>query len=63
MGIACLSRLVISDMLESKKLIELNTVASKLTRRLNLLIHRQKQITPSMQHFLTHAAGVAHLTY
>lgn len=58
LGIACLSRLVVSDMLEIGKLVELNTMAGKLGRRFSLLVHHQKQITPGMQQFMTHAQNI-----
>ncbi|MFQ6334351.1 LysR family transcriptional regulator [Methylophilus sp. 3sh_L] len=55
LGIACLSRLVVSDMLTSGKLAQLNTKFSGLHRRFSLLLHHQKQVTPGMQHFIEHA--------
>lgn len=54
LGIACLSRLVVSDMLGVGKLVELNTIAGKLKRRFSLLVHHQKQVTPGMQQFIFH---------
>jgi DNA-binding transcriptional LysR family regulator len=58
LGIAYLSRLVVSDMLEAGKLVELNTIAGKLKRRFSMLVHHQKQITPGMQQFMTHATYI-----
>ena len=58
LGIACLSRLVVADMLENGKLVELNTVFGKLVRRFSLLVHHQKQITPGMKNFTDNALGV-----
>jgi DNA-binding transcriptional LysR family regulator len=58
LGIACLSRLVVADMLEAGKLVELNTMAGKFGRRFSLLVHLQKKITPGMQKFITHATGI-----
>lgn len=54
LGIACLSRTVVADLLDLGKLVELKTPFGKLARRFSLLIHHQKQITPGMQHFMDH---------
>lgn len=54
LGIACLSRTVVRDMLDAGKLVELKTPFGKLMRRFSLLVHHQKQVTPGMQHFMNH---------
>lgn len=54
LGIACLSRTVVRDMLDAGKLVELKTPFGKLLRRFSLLAHHQKQVTPGMQHFMDH---------
>lgn len=54
LGIACLSRAVVTDMLDAGKLVELKTPFGKLVRRFSLLVHHQKQVTPGMQHFMSH---------
>lgn len=54
LGIACLSRTVVTDMLEAGKLVILKTPFGKIVRRFSLLVHHQKQITPGMQNFITH---------
>ncbi len=54
LGIACLSRTVVKDMLDAGKLVELKTPFGKLTRRFSLMVHHQKQVTPGMQHFMNH---------
>lgn len=62
LGIACLSPLVVADMLRSGQLVKLRTAFGSFRRRFNLLIHRQKQITPGMQNlidFATRAADTA----
>ncbi len=56
LGIACLSRLVVADMLETGQLVELKTMFGRLTRRFSLLIHHQKQITQGMQRFISYAS-------
>lgn len=57
LGIACLSRLVVSDMLASGKLVELNTKFGALNRRFSLLVQHQKQMTAGMQQFIQHVIG------
>ena len=54
LGIACLSRTVVTDMLDAGKLVELKTPFGKLVRRFSLLVHHQKQITPGMQNIIDH---------
>lgn len=58
LGIACLSRLVVTDMLENGKLVVLNTMFGNIGRRFSLLVHHQKQITSGMKHFMENALGV-----
>ncbi|OIR17803.1 HTH-type transcriptional activator CmpR [mine drainage metagenome] len=55
LGIACLSKFVVEDKLETGQLVELNTMFGRLHRRFSLLIHHQKQITAGMQQFIRHA--------
>jgi DNA-binding transcriptional LysR family regulator len=57
-GIACLSRTVVTDMMDAGKLVELRTSFGKLTRHFSLLIHHQKQMTPGMQHFINHVFNI-----
>jgi DNA-binding transcriptional LysR family regulator len=52
LGIACLSRLVVADMLESGRLIELKTMFGRLPRNFSFLMHRQKQMTAGMKDFI-----------
>lgn len=62
LGIACLSRLVVSDMLTSGKVAELNTKFSGLHRRFSLLLHHQKQVTVGMQRFIQHVLSEHNLS-
>ena len=55
LGIACLSNFIVADMLETGRLVELNTEFGRLKRRFSLLIHHQKQMTPGMQNFVNYA--------
>ena len=54
LGVACLSRTVVTDMLDAGKLVELKTYFGKLVRRFSLLVHHQKQMTPGMRNFIDH---------
>lgn len=55
LGVACLSRTVVMDMLDTGKLVELKTTFGKLMRHFSLIVHHQKQTTLGMQHFINHA--------
>ena len=60
LGIACLSRFVVADALETGRLVKLKTIFGSLNRRFSLLVHHQKQLTPGMQNFIDYAAkGIA----
>ena len=52
LGIACLSRLVVADALETGRLVRLNTSLRGINRRFSLVMHHQKQVTPGMQNFI-----------
>ena len=54
LGVACLSRAVVMDMLDTGKLVELKTTFGKLVRHFSLIVHHHKQTTPGMQHFISH---------
>jgi DNA-binding transcriptional LysR family regulator len=61
LGITCLSRYVVADMLASGHLVELPSVLPKLTRYLHLLVHRKKQasggLTRLVEHILAYRSG------
>ncbi len=52
LGVACLSELIVSDMIEAGKLAEIKTDFGRIPRRFSLLIHHQKKITKGMQRFI-----------
>ncbi len=56
LGIACLSPLVVADMLQTGQLVKLKTAFGNFSRRFNLLVHHQKQVTPGMQNFINYAS-------
>lgn len=54
LGLACLSRAIVSRLLESGELVELNTALPELTRRFFLIYHRNKTLSPQLNAFLNH---------
>lgn len=60
LGIACLSRLVVDDMLKTGRLVVLNTMVGKIRRQFNMLNHHQKTVTRGLQDFIENALKVKH---
>lgn len=54
LGISCLSRFVVADMLESGKLVVLPTVLPKFIRRFYIVMHKQKKLTEGLSRLLQH---------
>ncbi len=52
LGIACLSKFVVKDMIEANKLVVIQTNIGTIKRQFSILKHRQKQITAGMQGFI-----------
>ncbi len=52
LGVACLSRWVVSDVLESGKLVVVHSAMGSLKRKFHILLQERKQITPSLQNFI-----------
>ena len=57
LGLACLSHWVVNDWLESGRLFRLQTTIPKMTRQCYLVVHRDKQLTPSLLAFIKQATG------
>lgn len=53
LGIACLSRRVVADLLSMRKVVELKTTLPKLERNFYLIHHRHKILSARLQDFLT----------
>jgi DNA-binding transcriptional LysR family regulator len=53
LGLACLSRLVVQDLLASGALVDLQTVLPPLSRYFYLIRHRRKVLSARLEHFLT----------
>jgi DNA-binding transcriptional LysR family regulator len=54
LGITCLSRYVVADMLHAGSLVELRTELPRMTRHLHLLIHRKKKATGGLHRLIEH---------
>lgn len=52
LGIACLSRWVVADLLAQGRLVALPTTLTGLQRRCHIVVHRAKQLTPALGEFL-----------
>lgn len=52
LGVACLSRWVVRDLLEAGELAEVHTNLRGLTRECNWVVHRDKQPTAALQRFI-----------
>lgn len=59
MGLSCLSRRVISDLLESGLLCEVTAPLPTMTRTLYLIRHQQKQLSRAVQRFLDYCHRLA----
>ena len=54
LGLTCLSRCAVEDLLTLRRLVLVNTTLPRLTRRFYLIQHRQKQFSASLQRFVAH---------
>lgn len=54
LGLTCLSRCAVEDLLTLQRLVLVNTTLPRLTRRFYLIQHRQKQFSASLQSFVAH---------
>lgn len=54
LGVACLSRWVVHDLLQAGRLQTLHTTLPPIHRQCYWVLHRDKQITPALQRFLQH---------
>ncbi len=52
LGISCLSRFVVSDMLEDGRLSLVPTPLPKFTRRFYIVLHKQKKLTRGLSRML-----------
>ncbi|SMF02906.1 LysR family transcriptional regulator [Pseudogulbenkiania subflava] len=56
LGVSCLSRRVIDDLLRSGSVVELATALPRLMRRFHRIVHRDKTLTQGLSQFLDMAA-------
>jgi len=61
LGITCLSLCAVQDLLTLQRLVVVNSTLPRLTRRLYLIHHRQKQFSASLQRFVTHCEAMISL--
>lgn len=54
MGLSCLSRCVVADMLASKRLVVLHTPLPPLSRRFYLVRHKKKFLSAGLERFIHH---------
>jgi DNA-binding transcriptional LysR family regulator len=54
LGISCLSRNVVEDLVNAKRLCVLNTRLPRMTRRFALIHHRRKLLSDSLRRFIAH---------
>lgn len=59
LGVSCLSRSVVQDLLAAKRLTVLATRLPRLTRQFALVHHRNKTLSAALQSFIRHCEGFA----
>jgi len=57
MGVSCLSRVVVADLLAAGALVEIDAALPALHRSLYRVMHRAKAVTRGLAAFLDEAAG------
>jgi DNA-binding transcriptional LysR family regulator len=58
MGIACLSRSVVDDLVAAKRLVVLATTLPRLMRRYALVHHERKRLSAGLERFVAHCRAV-----
>ncbi|MDO9273299.1 MAG: LysR family transcriptional regulator [Rugosibacter sp.] len=58
MGLSCLSRCVVTDMLASKHLVVLNTPLPQLSRRFYLVYHKKKFLSTGLERFIHYCKSI-----
>lgn len=59
MGIACLSRSVVDDLVAGKRLVVLTTTLPRLMRRFALVHHERKRLSTGLERFVAHCRAVS----
>ncbi|MCU6435143.1 LysR family transcriptional regulator [Undibacterium sp. Jales W-56] len=59
LGLACLSRRVVADLLSMRKLVEVNTTLPKLERNFYLIHHKHKMLSARLLGFLDLCRGIS----
>jgi DNA-binding transcriptional LysR family regulator len=58
LGVACLSRAVVADLVTAGRLVVLATQLPRLRRRFSIIHHRHKSFSRALRSFLTYCEGV-----
>jgi len=58
LGLSCLSRWVVADMLASRQLVILHTPLPRLSRRFYLIRHKKKPLSAGLKQFLQHCRSM-----
>lgn len=59
LGLACLSRAIVTDLLTNGSLIEVRTTLPRLARHFSLIYHRKKTLSPKLNAFLNHCRQIS----
>lgn len=59
LGISCLSRYVVTDMLDEGKLVLIPTALPRFKRRYSVVLHKDKKLTPGLTNFFQFLQNVA----
>lgn len=62
LGITCLSRWAVGDLIDAGKLVPLQTPLPKLVRRFHIVLHKQKKLTPGLRRLIDYMAEYATLS-
>lgn len=57
MGLSCLSRYVVQDLVAARRLVVLQTALPALRRRLMLIHHKKKPLSPTLRRFAAHCGA------
>jgi DNA-binding transcriptional LysR family regulator len=60
LGLSCLSRAVVQDLVNAKRLVVLATRLPRLTRRFSLIHHRAKVLSEALRAFVVHCETFGH---
>lgn len=59
LGLACLSRAIVTDFLANGSLVEVHTDLPRLARHFSIIYHRKKTLSPKLNAFLNHCRQIS----